>query len=217
MLTSTQTIFLDLTDLYVENDKLEQSYNLLNEALEKVSRAFSGTNFEIVTTPPIDKEYAVLKIINGESESALGSAEYNLFASSHSQGNINFDNVLNCIDNNSLEFEQSTNLLSNTITHEIGHMAGLDHNDDPTNIMHDGLTPTMLANEPMYSLTLEQIQAINTNAVISNSHQMNESFITDNYTDEIGQERMNHSEFISSDENAFRSESEYDDDNSIIN
>ncbi len=179
MISATQTIFLDLNHLYVDPANEEIMLNMINDSMEKISNAFSGTNIDFVFEVPIDKKFATLDIGNViiNSSDHLGIAHFNENFSAESQGTIRIDNIIDVMHENDLSFDQSTNLISNTIAHEVGHMCGLDHNNDPGDIMHDGLSKNMIDNPP--SFYAEQIQSINTNAVVSNLHQVDELQMAD--------------------------------------
>ncbi|TVL97423.1 MAG: hypothetical protein CV087_22350 [Candidatus Brocadia sp. WS118] len=180
----TQKIFLDFSNVYVPEDSLEMANELFRSAIEKVENAFLGTNVDIVIEKPHAGEYSTLDMTNIAFEGAdyLGIAEFDQSFNPSDNGAIRLDNIMDYASNNFLLEEQASNLLANTITHEIGHLMGLDHSNDPFDIMHDGVTQNMLDDPPTFGM--EQIQAINTNAVIANVD--NNIEITPEITDEIG-------------------------------
>jgi len=168
MFPITQTIFLDISNFYVPEFAIETAKELIQSSLGKVQNAFAGSNIEFVLEQPTSGDYSTLYLnnINNNADSHLGIAEFDQTFNPNDNGIIRLDNIIDKAYNNNLPLEKASNLIASTITHETGHLMGLDHTTDPSDIMHNGLTDNMWENPP--SFTSDQLQAINTNAVISN-------------------------------------------------
>lgn len=181
MFPITQTIFLDISNFFVPEYATETAKELIQSSLEKVQNAFVGSNVEFVLEQPTTGNYSTLDLNNiiNNTESYLGIAEFDQTFNPNDNGIIRLDNIIDEAYYNNLPLEKASNLIASTITHETGHLMGLDHTTDPADIMHNGLTENMWDSPP--SFTSEQMQTINTNAIISNINEDNSNL--ENYDD----------------------------------
>ncbi len=164
----TQKIYLDTSNLYVPESTLEFAQKFYDSVFDKVMDAFSGSNAEIVFESPAEGPFSTLDLNNIKIDNPdfLGEADFDQTFNPSDKGIIRIDKIMDVAFQDQLPIEQASNLVANTIIHESGHLMGLDHSYESTDIMHDGLTQEM-ADQPL-SFSPEQIQAIDTNAVLAN-------------------------------------------------
>ncbi|MBD2125101.1 hypothetical protein H6F97_01640 [Microcoleus sp. FACHB-1] len=73
---------------------------------------------------------------------------------------VRLDQIFHASYSAGLNVNQLSNLIANTITHEIAHTLGLDHSALPTDVMHDGLDHVIHSLMPP-SFHPEQINSMN--------------------------------------------------------
>ncbi|MFC1553928.1 matrixin family metalloprotease [candidate division KSB1 bacterium] len=176
MLNSTQTIFLDFSNLHVHNEFADIATDVLDMAISKVSNAYEGTNVEFVTTKPNSGDYSTLDINNIIEDSYLhfGDAEIDIVFDPNDDGVIRFDNIFDFSAELHLPVENFANLIAHNISHISGHLMGLEHSTDPNSVMNKYVDPNNIDTPPFFSI--DEVQSINTNAVIANTdlEQVNE-------------------------------------------
>lgn len=105
--------------------------------------AFRSINVYLTTELPNPKEWRedftrVYVLVDDSDIDYLGFATFSLgrvtdFAV------VRIDQICNAFYVVDLSINQLSNLIANTIVHEIGHTLGLDYSDLTTDVMHDGL------------------------------------------------------------------------------
>ncbi len=165
----TQKIYLDTSNLYVPESTLEFAQEFYDSVFDKVMDAFSGSNVEIVLEPPTEGPFSTLDLNNiiNNSGKYLGIAEFDQTFNPSDNGQVRIDNIMDVAFQDQLPIDQASNLVSNIVCHEAGHLMGLDDTNNPDDIMCGGqITNSDILDPPHFSP--DQIQAINTNAVLAN-------------------------------------------------
>ena len=168
MIRATQKVFLDFSQTHVAEADAETANAMLSSAFHQVEEAFRGTNVEIVLERSHEGDYSTLTFVDSgfQPDNTLGLAELDRTFNPSDQGIIRLDTVWDEVSVNGFTAEQTTNYLSSTVCHEIGHLTGLEHSSNPYDIMYPEANYEMTNVFPTFSP--EQLHAINTNAVVAN-------------------------------------------------
>lgn len=139
-----QIIFLDISQWFIKDSELAQTQLLFTDALAKLSDIFENTDVEITLEKP-NAEHSTLYITSNfdNSDGIIGIAEQDSTGNPNDIGMINYNEISNVVDEYGLDPQQHSNLIANSITHETGHLMGLEHTNDPNDIMHDGMISNM--------------------------------------------------------------------------
>lgn len=120
---------------------------LLLDAFSKLYGAFRSVKVFLTSEAPDAKEWGenftqVWIFADDQPVDYLGVATFQLGKVTN-QAIVRIDQVFYASQYTSLSHNQLSNLIANTIAHEIGHTLELDHSALPTDVMHDGLDHTI--------------------------------------------------------------------------
>ena len=137
---------------------------VLADAFSKVFSAFRSINVFLTTEPPDSQKWGsnftnVYVIIDDSDVDYLGIASFSL-GKVTDLAVVRLDQIYNASYIADLNINQLSNLIANTIAHEIDHTLGLDHSNLITDVMHDGLDHRVHSLMPP-SFHIEQIVLMN--------------------------------------------------------
>lgn len=149
-------------DLEILNRSLP--IEIIEDAFAKVFSAFRSINVFLTSDPPDEKQWGdqfthVGLIIDQEPVNYLGVASF-CNRTVTDRAIVRLDQILSISGQVNLSFSQLSNLIANTIAHEIAHTLGLDHSELPADVMNDGLDHRIHSLMPP-SFHAEQITQMN--------------------------------------------------------
>ncbi len=151
---------------WLDLDSSSQSLTIevLEDAFAKVFSAFRSINIFLTSDPPDEQQWGDLfthvgLIIDKEPVDYLGVASF-CAGGVTDRAIVRLDQILQISERVNLSFSQLSNLIANTIAHEVAHTLGLDHSELPTDVMNDGLDHRIHSLMPP-SFHAEQITQMN--------------------------------------------------------
>jgi predicted RNA-binding Zn-ribbon protein involved in translation (DUF1610 family)/predicted Zn-dependent protease with MMP-like domain len=130
---------------WIDLDSSSQSLTIevLEDAFAKVFSAFRSINVFLTSDPPDEQQWGDLfthvgLIIDKEPVDYLGVASFSPGAVTD-RAIVRLDQILDISERVNLSFSQLSNLIANTIAHEVAHTLGLDHSELPADVMNNGL------------------------------------------------------------------------------
>lgn len=137
---------------------------IIEDAFAKVFSAFRSINVFLTSEPPDPAQWGerfthVGLIIDKEPVDYLGVASF-CKGGVTDRAIVRLDQIINISAAANLSFSQLSNLIANTIAHEVAHTLGLDHSELPTDVMNDGLDHRIHSLMPP-SFHAEQITQMN--------------------------------------------------------
>jgi predicted Zn-dependent protease with MMP-like domain len=168
-LTNRQTeyrhcIWIDAGWIDFEAHHQDLPIEIIEDAFTKVFSAFRSINVFLTSDRPDQQQWGdrfthVGLIIDKEPVDYLGVASF-CAGGVTDRAIVRLDRILQISERVNLSFSQLSNLIANTIAHEVAHTLGLDHSELPTDVMNDGLDHRIHSLMPP-SFHAEQITQMN--------------------------------------------------------
>jgi hypothetical protein len=151
---------------WVDLDLASQSLpiEVFEDAFAKVFSAFRSINVFLTSDQPDEQQWGdrfthVGLIIDKEPVDYLGVASF-CQGGVTDRAIVRLDQIINISERVNLSFSQLSNLIANTIAHEVAHTLGLDHSELPADVMNNGLDHRIYSLMPP-SFHAEQITQMN--------------------------------------------------------
>lgn len=136
-------VWVDISGMVMVISNNNMMQEVIIDALAKVFSAFRGVSVFLTSEPPEPKQWGqnfthVYVFVDSAPVNYLGVASFQTATVTNVAG-VRIDQILAVARRDGLTWLHISNLIANTVVHEIGHTLGLDHSELTTDVMHDGL------------------------------------------------------------------------------
>ena len=158
-------IWVDASGVCLNDQNRETMLEVLGDSFSKVFSAFRSVHVFLTSEPPeaykwgSNFTHVYIMLADDEPVDYLGIASFKLRVVTD-RALVRLDQIINASNRVNLSLNQLSNLIANTVVHEIGHTLGLAHSDLTTDVMHDGLDHQVHSVMPP-SFHAEQIMMMN--------------------------------------------------------
>ena len=208
-----QTIYLNFSD----SDINQFSIDVIKDSLIKLKNIFSDINVEFTLEEPLSGDFSTMTFTDYVDDGRIGNAEFDISFNPSDNGSVDLGEIFNKSHLLDLNPDQISNVIANNTAHEIGHLMGLNHYDNPSDIMHQGINPFSI--NKTLDFSDNQIAEINFNAHEANYDGHDSGIIESNdiHEDNYQDQDITEAELVdySDNESNFESESDFDIDSDI--